>query len=422
MLTDLAPLRDQAFRRYWTGQSISSFGDGLTLVVNAFAVLKVGGSAATVGIVLAAGSLCRILSALAGGVTADRYPRRIVLMSAECSRCVIQAAIGALLLIGTRGPWFLLVGSCLYGTAAGFFGPASTGILPSLVSKKLLKKANALQSLSRSGLMIIGPGVAGLLIADAGVGAVYLVDSASFAVNVLFLWRIRVVHEPAPRDRHVFHDLAQGWHEVIGRRWLSLILLAHAAWNFGFAAFLVIGPVVAARQLGGPVAWGIVSAGMSVGLMIGSAVALRWNPGRPLLTGNLALTLGAAPLLALAARLPVPLIAAAAALSNAGVTLLNALWYSTLQRVIPQRVMSRVMSYDWLLSFITLPAGLSLAGVFARLAGDGPTLAGAAIIATVPAVLTLLIPAVWRLTSAVIAADEEPSETNPDSREVQCSN
>jgi len=413
VLADLAPLREPAFRRYWTGQAVSSFGDGMVLVVAAFAVLSVGGSATMLGTVLAAGSLCRVLSALAGGVAADRYPRRVVLISADSSRCVIQCVIGSLLLSGMRGPWFLLVGSSLYGIAAGFFGPATSGILPSLVHKDLLQKANALQSLTRSIVMVLGPAVAGLLIASAGVGTVYIADGATFATNVAFLLAVRCSPPPGHGRRKILSDVVQGWHELMRRRWLPLTMLAHSAWNLGFAAFFVLGPGIIAHHLGGPIAWGIVSAGLSVGLMIGSAIALRWQPHRPLVVGNLALILGAAPLLALSVRAPVAVIAGAAAVSNAGLVLLNAVWSATLQRIIPNYVLARVTSYDWLLSFISLPLGYALAGPSAHLIGDSPALVAAAAFVAIPSALTMMLPTVRRLSAASISRAETRGSRGP---------
>jgi MFS family permease len=403
MRADFSPLREQSFRRYWTGQSISAFGDGLTLVVTAVAVLTVGGTAVTLGVVMAAGSICRVLSALVAGTIADRSSRRRILIVADSGRFAIQAGIGIAFLLGTRSWLLLLAGASCYGVAAGFFGPVSSSIVPALASKESLQKANALLSLSRSTMLILGPGIAGLLIAASGVGTVYLIDAATFAMNVIFLTRVRPRFEPASTGRRLIADLVQGWQEVISRRWLALTLLAHSAWNLGLAAFLILGPLLIVRA-DGAAAWGLVSAGMAVGLLAGDAITLRWEPNRPVLIGNLALVLGAAPLLALAFHGPVVLIALAAAISNAGVAVLNTFWYSTLQRIIPANIMSRVMSYDWLLSFVSLPLGYSLTGYISRSAGSSATLIAVASIASIPAVLTVLIPTVRQLTKARIAA------------------
>lgn len=173
---------------------------------------------------------------------------------------------------------------------------------------------------------------------------------------------------------------------------------------------------MAQQQLGGAASWGIVSAGLSVGALIGAATALRWRPSRPLVVGNLALTLAALPLLALAVPLNVVMIAAAAAVCNAGVVLLNELWTATLQRIIPEEQLSRVLSYDWLISLVTLPMGYALVGPTESLIGQRPTLAVAVVLTVVPASLICLIPTIRTLrgpTRPTEPGAEAASEPTP---------
>ncbi|OKJ72767.1 MFS transporter [Streptomyces sp. CB02460] len=395
---DLAPLRSPAFRTYWTGQMVSSLGDGMVPVVTAFAVLGTGTGAGGLGLVLAAGMACRVLAALLGGVTADRTSRRGQMALADTVRCAVQASLGLLVATGHGSAAFLAVGNGVYGIAAGFYGPASQGLVPALVDKASLQKAAGLQSLTRSTAMIAGPAVAGLLIPWAGKEAVYFIDAASFAVNVAMLLRLPTLAAATRTSRTFAADLRRGWQEVVGRRWLILNLLAHAAWNFAMAAFFVLGPVLAERHLGGSVAWGLVAAGMSVGSLASGALAIRWHPRRPLVAGNLALTLAALPLLALWSGVPAPVVALAAAASNGGVVLLNSVWSATLQRVIPDEVLSRVSSYDTLLSLVSMPLGYALVGPVAQRVGDGNTLLIAVAFAVLPCSLVCLAPTVRRLT------------------------
>lgn len=394
---DFAALKNPVFRRYWSGQAASSFGDGMVTVATAFAVIGTGAGAGGLGLVLAAGSVARVLSAVAGGVVADRTRRRRVMAIADSARFAIQAVLGAVLLAGHGSIWLIMLMNMLYGIAAGFYGPAAGGFLPSIVRADLLQQANALQALTRSTAMILGPALSGLIIAATDPGSVFLIDAATFAVNVAALLTLAVTDIRRNHSRTWWADLVHGGREVIKRPWYALNLLAHAAWNLGIAAFFVLGPIVAQQRLGGAAAWGIVSAGLSVGALIGSAIALRWRPGRPLVVGNLALTLAALPLLALAVPLNAPVIAVAAAACNGGVILLNELWTATLQRIIPEELLSRVLSYDWLVSLVTLPMGYALVGPTESLIGERPTLAVAVVLTVVPASLVCLIPTIRTL-------------------------
>lgn len=395
--SDFAALADRNFRRYWTGQAVSSFGDGMIPVVTAFAVLQAGGSPAALGFVLAAGATARVIATLAGGVIADRMPRRKVMMAADSTRCAVEALVGFLMLAGVLAPWGLGIANVVYGAAAGFFGPASRGLVTAVIDRRLLQQASALMSLARSSSMVIGPAVAGLMIPWHGTGPAYLVDGVTFAVNVVMLSRVNVTEESGRPRKSFVGDLVYGWREVLARRWLRSSLVVHSLYNFGIAAFFVLGPVIVDRHLGGALAWGLVSAALSAGAFLGAAVSLRWRPGRPLLVGNMALACAVLPLAALAARGPVLLLAAATLLFNSGLTLLNELWTVTTQQLIPDDVLARVSSWDWLLSLVTLPIGYAIVGPVASATGDTAALVSGIVLTSVPVFALCALPSVRRI-------------------------
>ena len=121
---------------------------------------------------------------------------------------------------------------------------------------------------------------------------------------------------------------------------------------------------------------------------------LRVKPRRPLVVGNLLLTLGALPLLTLAFSRSVPLICAANVLDGFGLVALNGLWTPTMQVLIPENVRSRVNSYDWLVSLVIMPVGYAVAGPLASAVGYTTTLVTAAIVLSVPCALVVLVPGV----------------------------
>ncbi len=396
---NFGPLRIPAFRVFWTGHAVSCFGDGMVPLVTAFAVIGQGHGAVELGAVLAIGVVCRIIATLVGGVLADRISRLRLMASADAVRCVVQLSLGVLLTAGHGSAVVLAVGNAIYGAAAGFHGPAVKGLMPTLVGKDLLQQANALQALTRSTCMVAAPATAGLLIPLAGTQAVYFVDALTFAVNVAILLRLPGAAIRGVRGSSFRADLVQGWSEVVQRGWLLANLGVHALWNFGMAIFFVLGPVLAQERFGGPAAWGVISAGMAAGALVGGAIALRWRPRRPLVTGNLILAASACPLLALWLGYSTPVLALTAAIADCCVVLLSTFWDSTVQRKVPEQVLSRVMSYDYLLTMISMPMAYALIGPIMNVVGtDGILVLGAALV-MIPGLLVCLLPSVRNISS-----------------------
>jgi MFS family permease len=360
-------LRQRDFRLYFIGQSVSLFGDGMTRVALAFAVLGSGGSASAVGLVLAARTLPEIACVLAGGVVADRASRRGVMMVADLVRLASGGAMAALVIAGDAHVWSLALLAGAGGAASGFFNPATTGLLPSVVAAEDLQRANGLRATSMAAGEVAGPIVAGLLVASAGAGWALAVDAASFGVSAAFLWRLRAGgRTAAPRgagaSKSFLADLRAGWREFGARQWVWSFVLAIGMGNMLWGAWSALGPVVAQRDLGGAAAWGTVLAAMGAGGVVGALLAIRIEPRRPLAVVALACVAFSVPLALLAAGAPVPVLAAGALLAGVGMMLGNTVWESTLQRNIPPESLSRVTSYDWFGALAFRPLGLALWG------------------------------------------------------------
>lgn len=362
-------LRTREFRFLFGGQAVSALGDHIVIVALAFAVLEIGGSTSEVGLVLAAGTLPLVATVLVGGVVADRVSRRGVMVTADLVRVASQGAMAALLIAGVAEVWMLALLAGVTGAATGFFGPASTGLLPEVVLTEQLQPANALRGSVAATGEILGPVVGGVLVAAAGAGWAMGFDAATFAVSAACLAMLRLpIRAPAPRSRFV-DDLREGWSVFRSRRWVWSFVLYFAFGNVLWGAWAALGPVVAERELGGAAAWGAVLAAMGVGALLGSLVAVQARPSRPLLIAAVADGLFALPLAFLAAAPPAVLIACGALLAGAGVALAASLWESTLQRHIPSESLSRVSSYDWFGSLAFAPLGLAVWGSIAAALG-----------------------------------------------------
>jgi len=390
----LAPLRERNFRLLWIGQAVSAAGDSLVLVALAFATLSVAHTASALGIVLAASTFANVVALSLGGVWSDRLPRQLVMRTSDGVRAAVHGVMAVLLITGHAQLWQLVVQAVVYSFAGGFFTPASGALVPQTVSAQHLQQANALMGLSRSATQVGGPAVSGVLVAVLGPGWVFGIDAVTFVVSAISLALLRVPRVAGSVRSSFWTELKDGLNAVTSRTWFLLNLGAHALWNFGFAAFLVLGPIVAKQRLGGASAWGLIGASLGAGAVIGGLIALRIKPSRPLIVANLAGTPAALQLLALAVPLPTAAIMAVCVIGWAGLTLLNEVWFATVPQLIPADVLARATSFDWLLSIIAMPVGFAVSGPVADHIGIQATLVAAAAIMAVPCSLIVLVPGV----------------------------
>ena len=273
-------LRERQFRLLWLGQATSTIGDGLLLVALASAVIEsLDGTATELGLVLAAHTLPLVAFVLIGGVWADGLPRQLVMLTSDLIRCAVQATLAVLFLTGAAELWHLVTLIAIYGAAEAFFQPAATGVVPATVSPHRLQQANAMLGLTRSGAFVIGPAIAGAVVAVANPGIVFAVDAATFAVSATSLALLRVPRRVRERARESFlAELAGGWRELVARTWLWVIIVWATTILFAVVApFQTLGPIVAKQSLGGAPAWGDAAA-FGLGMVAGGIIALRLRP------------------------------------------------------------------------------------------------------------------------------------------------
>lgn len=390
----LAPLSIREFRILWTGQAVSAAGGGMTKVALIFAVLAVDGSVTDIGLVMTAQVLTQVLFTLAGGVWADRLRRQFLMLTSDLIRAATQLALAVLLLSDAAQVWHLAAGAAVFGGAQAFFGPASRGLMAEIMPPEQLQRGNALMSFCISASTVLSPALAGVVIALWGPGLVLALDAVTFIVSAVSLSMLRLAPRTMPAPESFWRDLGTGWRELSVRRWLWLNMLVHMLQNLAVAAYYVLGPAIADKSLGGPSAWGVIVSGFAAGALTGGFVALKLEPSRPLIVGNLALALTALPLLAFAVPMPLWAVVGSAFISGAATLFLDALWQASMQQLIPAEVMSRVESYDWLISTIAAPLGLALVGPLANQTGQAQTLLIAVVMIVIPCSLTPLVPGI----------------------------
>ena len=257
-----------------------------------------------------------------------------------------------------------------------------------------LQKANSLLSVSTSASSVVGPALSGLMVAAVGPGWAFVADAVSFAGSASFLLQMPSLGRARAGRRRFFAELAEGWREVASRSWAWSTLIGNALSNMAFAVFFVLGPLLAVQRLGGASGWGLVSSGFAVGSLLGGLVAYWVKARRPIAFGMAVSMLLALPAFVLAARLPLAVIVIAAVAATTGGIVLNNNWDTAIQQLIPNELLARFRSYDYLLAFVAMPVGYAVAGPLSSAFGADRVLLAAGGVMLVANLVPAVLPSV----------------------------
>ena len=408
----LGVLGERNFRLFFTGYTTSLFGAAMVPVALTFAVLNQGYGATDVGYVLAAETVPLVGLLLLGGAVADRFSRRASMLGADIVRFCSEGLLAVLLITGAPRLWVFVVLAGVLGAGQAFFNPAMTGLMPEMVSPERLQAANGLRGIASSTGQILGPSVAGVIVASGGAGWAIAIDSATYAFSAACLWRLAIPPRPVSSPSSLMSQLAQGWHEFRSRTWLWVIVAQFATFNaLSIAPFMVLGAVIAHDHHGGAPAWGAILSVFGAGSIAGGLIAVRLRVRRPLVVATGGAAVFAVPIALIAVSANTFLVAATAGLAGIGLSIFGTLWETTLQREVPGEALSRVSSYDWLGSVAFVPIGYILVGPLAALLGSGTTLLFAAAWAVVSCAAVLTTGSVRSLTSTPVTRAVSARET-----------
>jgi MFS family permease len=374
----LEALRHRDFRLLWSGQTVSQIGDAAFVVALGWRAFTLTGKASSLGIVLMVEALGLVTTLLIGGVLADRYSRKLLLIGSDGARALVIALLAAADASGHLTFGLLIVFVALHGLASGLFQPAFGGIIPLLVEEPSLGSANALIGISRQAAFVVGPALAGLIYSAAGSSAIFAVDAATFVASATFLAFAQPrLYERGPVEG-VGSELTSGFRYVARVPWLwitigtfSVVLLV------GYAALQVLLPKLVREAWGGGVgAYGLLFTLQGIGMVAGSIVLAQTSPTRHrgILIYSLFVTnsvggalLGLSPWFAGAAALQV--------VRGFCIGFAITLWDTMLMQRVPQQMLSRVISMDWFGSLGLLPAGLGIWAALSGLAAPGTLIA-----------------------------------------------
>jgi len=382
----LAPLRSGNFALLWGGNAISLAGDQLQAVALAVLALEVTGSAAVLGTVLAVQAIPRVLLMLIGGVVADRFRPRGVMLTANALQGTLVAMLATVLWLERLETWHLYAYAAASGMAYAFSIPASNALLPQLVSREQLRSGNALNSLNFNLASFLFPPLAGLLVVRLGYLPAFVLNAVSFFVAVVALASIRPRESTrAPVTGSALHQLAEGVRAARRDRVVWLAIWAAAIFSLGFSGASFVGvPALAtltfdAGAEGVGLAYGATGAGAVVGaIAMGSLTSLR---RQGLAAGVVLLALGVfTSLVALAPTLAVALpLLVVAGLCRAGCA---NVYLTLVQTRAPAEVRGRVMALFMMGVMGLSPLSLGLGGLLGEALGPRALIGAGGLIIT----------------------------------------
>lgn len=323
----LKALRLPQIALLWTGQVLSAIGDYFYTIAVMWIAVKTSGSDA--GFVAGAESIAMIVFGLLGGVYADRWNRRVTMVSVDLVRAGVVLLLPLLALTGLLRFWHLVVVAVIIGSLGALFDPALQASLPILTGDaRTLQATNGLMDITRRLARTLGPSMAGLLVAFLPLAHFFTLDAVSFAISALavfalgsrYAWkppRTESAGRPAGGIKNVLREAAGGVRLVSANRPLFWSLLAVGLSNLVWSIAFVIGvPLLVVHGLGNSVgAYGLIVGAYGVGNVLSNLVIGSLNIKRRVLSiflGKAILGLGFL-LLALSSSVPMALCASALA-------------------------------------------------------------------------------------------------------------
>lgn len=375
-----AVLAQPLFRRLLLARTVSNFGNGMSPTATAFAIFALPhGDERMLSIVLTAQAIPMVLLLPIGGVLADRLGRARVIAVTDVILSAVIFTTAGLFSLGLASLVNLVPLYALMGVLTALWYPAYPGLPADLVPEEHLQVANSFISFGSNGAIISGAAVGGWLVSTYGSALAIAVDGATFLLAGALVWALRHTSSKALESEPMLKELHDGWKVFWSYKWVVVVV---AAFTFMVMAIRgtegVIGPLIARDHYGGAVGWSQIIAAEGVGLLAGAALASRWRPQRPMVTG-MALTATAAVFMtALALTPPIWVVMLAAASWGVGIETFVIWWFTALQNNIPREAIGRVSAYDAFGSVMFGPIGLALAGPLAAAFTPRPVLLAAA--------------------------------------------
>lgn len=362
----------------WLGQAVSIVTSYAAGFAATWYITETTGSALWLSLAAMCAYLPQGLLSPFGGVVADRFNRKSVMIAADLSIGALSALIGLVILAGHLEMWMIL--ALVIGRSVGqaFHGPAMMAAMPLIVPARHLLRINTLDQLLMSIAGIGAPALGIMLYTAFGLHTAMFLDAlgALIAVAGLALAAIPTTHDLSMEDQHVLANLADGWRALSANRGLLLLIVGITLGMIIFAPMSALYPLMTYEHFGGD-GWmaSIAEATFAGGLLAGSAVLMAWGGGKRL-AGLIAFAMTATGLVTIACGLlPSDLFWAFAVLC--AVMAFVCAWFSgpmmtLVQRNVPNEKLGRAVGFTTALIGLSSPIGIALGGVGAEMVGIAP--------------------------------------------------
>jgi MFS family permease len=276
-------MRHRNFQLYFGGQLISNIGTWMQIIAQAWVVYQLGHSELTLGIVGFSSAIPVLFISPWAGVIVDRVSRRSLLMLTQAGAMLLAFILAALTFSGIVQEWHVIVLAALLGVVNAFDAPARQAFVPEMVGKEDLPNAIALNSIMFNSARVIGPALAGMVLAIVGAGWCFTFNGISFLAVLLGLWLMDLPpHQPQRKLHSAWAQLVSGLQYAAGNREMSgLILLSLVFSIFGISYSTLLPAFVEKTLQQDAVAYGWVNTATGLGAVTGAFfLAHRLSNGR----------------------------------------------------------------------------------------------------------------------------------------------
>ncbi len=363
--TVTAALRHQPFRRVWIGQLASNVGTWMQNIVLGILAYELTGAAWFIGLVAFAQLGPMLLFSPVGGAIADRFDRRVVLVSIALSQLVLSLALAVVALDESPNKFLIVVLVAAIGTGAAIYAPSISAMLPSLVGRRDLQGAVALNSAAMNGSRVAGPLLGGAFAALGGPSLVFAINAATYLVAVWAVATVRADFSPKGiRGDSPLQQLRDGFHTAAKDPVLTRVLVTISVYSFCSLVFIYQMPLVAEQRLrideiGYTALFATFAVGAALGALATGSLLVdisRWTLTRAAL-GTFAVALAA-----FATTTSPPVAFVAVFVTGASYFIVVTALSTILQLRVDDRVRGRVMGL-WMMGWAGLvPLGGLLAG------------------------------------------------------------
>lgn len=405
----LRSLRHRAFLVVWLGQTISRVGDFMYEIALAWWVLQKTGDAAMMGAVLIFAITPSVLFYLVGGVAGDRFSRVGLMLASDIARGIVVLLVSALAFTDHLEIWEIFAASLSFGIVDAFFQPAFSALVPQIVPAADLPSANSLSSMSQNLGRVLGPALGAGIIALVGTSLAFALNGLSFVISAVFLLpllRMRIptsgAESPLPvrKDASVLREIREGFATVAASPWLWVSILLFALTNITLSGpYSVAMPFLVHDNLKASVeTLGLLYTVFPIGYILGGVFLGRYARIRR--RGMLMYMAGTVAGLCLAVfglLPPLWVLMIAALLNGAALEIGHLTWTNTLQEMVPNDRLGRVVSIDNIGSFALLPIGFALAGWMTNLYGAPFVFLAGGLVTALLSAAGLIVPAIRNL-------------------------